>query len=221
MSKIFGGSKSKSENTNNQLITNAYKPLIDQGVAANNNIFSFLSGDTAGFDKYKKATGFDFNMFRGMDKLGSEFSGRNVFRSGARDKAALEFGQNLQNNSAQMYINSLLGVSGQGLGAGGLVAGTGQRSESKSYEGVGKFIGQIASAAAASDERLKTDITPVGKNADGLTVYQYRYKGNPEVFTGVMAQEVAEKRPDALGPEINGFMSVDYNKINVIERDYE
>ena len=222
MSKIFGGSKSKStsENTNNQLITNAYKPLIDQGIGANNNILALLGGDASGFNKYKEATGFNFNLSRGVDGLDSNFAGRNLFRSGARDKAITDFGNNLQNNYAQQYIQSLLGISGQGLGAGQLVSGVGQRSDGSSSQnnGMSKFLGSIIGSAAASDARLKVDITPVGKNVDGLTVYQYRYKGSDEIFTGVMAQEVAEKRPDALGPEMNGYMSVDYSKINILDR---
>lgn len=218
MSKIFGGSKSKSINTNKGVVTDAFQPLLGQAVASNNSINALLGGDASGFNKYKSATGFDFDMFRGIDQIGSASSGRGVFRSGARDKAIMEFGNNLQDRYAQNYIQTLLGQSGQAMGAGGLIANVGQQSTSKSNPGIAQFLGQMASAAAASDARLKTDIVPVGKNADGLTVYQYRYKGSDEVYTGVMAQEVAIKKPEALGPEINGYMSVDYSKINILDR---
>lgn len=220
MSKIFGGSKSKSTNTNKGVVTSAFSPLMGQAVSSNNSISALLGGDTTGFDQFKNATGFDFEMFRGMDQLGSASSGRGVFRSGARDKAVAEFGGNLNNRFAQQYLQTLLGQGQQALGAGQLVAGAGQESTSKSKPGIAQFLGQAAGAAAAgSDVRLKTDLVPVGINADGITVYQYKYKGNDEVFTGVMAQEVAEKRPDALGPKINGYMSVDYSKINIIDRN--
>ena len=218
MSSIFGGSKSKSVNTNKGIVTNAFQPLLGQTASANQSINDLLSGNATGFNKFKDATGFDFEMFRGVDNLGSQFAGRNVYRSGARDKAIMEFGNGLQNRFAQQYLQSLLGQANQGLAAGQLVAGVGQQSTSKSKPGIGNLIGGAASLAAASDARLKTDITPVGKTKDGLTVYQYRYKGSDEVYTGVMAQEVAAKRPDALGPEVNGFMTVDYSKIDVINR---
>lgn len=225
MSGIFGGSKSKSTNLNRQPVTSVFSPLMGQAIDSNNRINNLIKGGRGELDDFKRATGFDFELFRGMDRLGSSAAGRGVFRSGARDKAALEFGNDLQNRFAQMYINTLLGQSNQALNAGQLVANAGQESTSSSTPGIGGFLGGLASGAASlgakpfSDERLKTDIVKVGKTVDGLTVYQYRYKGEPEVYTGVMAQEVAVKKPEALGPEINGYMTVDYSKINVLDRE--
>lgn len=148
MSKIFGGSKSKSENTNNSTITNALQPLLGQATTSNASINSLLSGNTEGFNKFKDATGFDFEMFRGMDQLGSASAGRGVFRSGARDKAVAEFGGNLNNRFAQQYLQTLLGQSGQALGAGQLIAGVGQKSTSSSKPGIGGLLGAAASGAA-------------------------------------------------------------------------
>ena len=220
MSAIFGGSKSKSVNSNKGVINSAFQPLLGQATESNAQLSRFLGGDASQFQKFADAAGFNFEAARGVDNIGSASSGRGVFRSGARDKAIQEFGQGLSGRYAQQYIQSLLGQTQSSLGAGGLVAGAGQESTSKSKPGIGAFLGQAAGAAAAgSDERLKTDLVPVGINADGITVYQYKYKGNDTVFTGVMAQEVAEKRPDALGPRMNGgYMSVDYSKINIIDR---
>lgn len=148
MSAIFGGSKSKSKNTNKGVVTNAFNPLLGQAVDSNNKITALLSGDTSGFNSFKNATGFDFEYMRGMDQLGSASSGRGVFRSGARDKALAEFGGNLNNRFAQQYLQALLGQSGQSLGAGQLVAGVGQESSSKSKPGIGGFLGAGFSGAA-------------------------------------------------------------------------
>ena len=77
---------------------------------------------------------------------------------------------------------------------------------------------QNASQAAfmASDRRLKMDIRQIGQEADGLGVYEYRYvtdqPGDP-LRTGVMADEVAEHRPWALGPDRNGFATVNYEAL--------
>lgn len=68
-------------------------------------------------------------------------------------------------------------------------------------------VGSAASGVAAlapllgfSDERMKTDIEKVGKDKDtGLTMYAYRYKGDPKTYpkvVGPMAQEIEKKYPD-------------------------
>ena len=49
-----------------------------------------------------------------------------------------------------------------------------------------------------SDERIKTDKEKVGELNDGLNVYKFRYKGDPIVRIGLMAQQVEKKYPDAV-----------------------
>lgn len=149
MSKIFGGSKSKSTNTNKNTINTAFQPLLGQAVASNNQANTLLGGDATGFNKFKDAVGYDFELNRGLDTIGSASAGRGVFRSGARDKAIQEFGQGLNSRFAQQYLQSLLGMSGQALGAGQLVAGAGQESTSSSKPGIGGLIGGAASGAAS------------------------------------------------------------------------
>ncbi len=63
---------------------------------------------------------------------------------------------------------------------------------------------------AISDIRLKRDIVRVGSRADGLALYRYRYLWSDQLFVGVMAQEVALVRPDAVVTGADGFMRVDY-----------
>lgn len=71
-----------------------------------------------------------------------------------------------------------------------------------------------ASGAAASDIRVKTDITKVGELEDGLGVYDFRYVWDADTLhRGVMAQEVEKLRPWALGPVVDGIMTVDYSKL--------
>lgn len=70
-----------------------------------------------------------------------------------------------------------------------------------------------AQAAMMSDARLKEDIREVGITNAGLPVYTYRYKGEPTVHMGVMAQDVANSQPHALGPVVEGFMSVNYGEV--------
>ena len=51
-----------------------------------------------------------------------------------------------------------------------------------------------------SDERMKTDIKPVGKagNLLGLTAYEFRYKGDKKKHKGFMAQDVQKVLPEAV-----------------------
>ena len=76
-------------------------------------------------------------------------------------------------------------------------------------------VAQIA-ATVASDRRLKMDIEKVGADTDGLGLYRYRYvTDDPEapLREGVMADEVEKLRPWALGPERNGFKTVNYGAL--------
>lgn len=76
-------------------------------------------------------------------------------------------------------------------------------------------IGGLASAGImASDRRLKKAIKYVYTRLDGLSVYLYRYLTGRTWYLGVMADEVAVLRPDALGPKIAGFATVNYKVLN-------
>ncbi len=62
------------------------------------------------------------------------------------------------------------------------------------------------------DRRLKQDIRLVGRTFDGLAVYTFRCGNDPVVRMGVMAQDVLEVHPEAVG-EIDGYLAVDYGRI--------
>lgn len=68
-----------------------------------------------------------------------------------------------------------------------------------------------AAFPAPSDRRLKTEIEPVGKLDNGLTVYRYRYKAGGPFQIGLMADEVAEVHPTAVERMPNGFDAVHYD----------
>lgn len=75
---------------------------------------------------------------------------------------------------------------------------------------------QVGSAAAMSERRVKRDIVKLGEEADGLGVYRFNYlwdaPDEPARF-GVMVDEVERIRPWALGPEIDGVMTVNYGAL--------
>ena len=72
---------------------------------------------------------------------------------------------------------------------------------------------------AASDRKVKEDIVRIGQHPLGLGIYVFRYKapcseryGNHR-RVGVMADEVAEKYPDAVSRHEDGYLMVDYGRL--------
>ena len=68
---------------------------------------------------------------------------------------------------------------------------------------------QLGSAAFMfSDRRLKSNIRRVGTHAIGVGIYDYTMMGMPQ--RGVIAQEVAQVRPDLVRRHASGYLMVDY-----------
>lgn len=65
-----------------------------------------------------------------------------------------------------------------------------------------------------SDRRLKHDIKRIGESDEGLPIYAFKYKQDPDQHThvGFMADEVEKVRPDAVGLA-GGYKTVNYDKI--------
>ena len=112
-------------------------------------------------------------------------------------------------------MQQLMGLSNQGLQAGGLLANSGQ----KSTGGGPSTFGSIASAAGGiaslfSDRRLKQDIKLIRRDPDGLGWYEFGYIWEPaKRLVGVMADEVAKLREHALGPKTAGYATVHYGAL--------
>ena len=64
-----------------------------------------------------------------------------------------------------------------------------------------------------SDARLKRDVARVGRLANGLPLYRYRYLWSDTEFVGVMAQEVALLVPEAVLRGDDGYLRVDYARL--------
>ena len=70
-----------------------------------------------------------------------------------------------------------------------------------------------------SDSRLKEDVKKIGTSIDGHNIYKFKYLDSPEYYTGVMAEEVLAKKPEAVGRMDNGYLGVDYSQIDVEMRE--
>lgn len=89
-------------------------------------------------------------------------------------------------------------------------------AEMNAYQSsMGGIFGLLGTGAkiAASDMRLKTDISRVRTLGNGLPVYSYRYLTDSPLAPlreGLIAQDVAKVNPGAIVPMGNGYMAVDY-----------
>jgi hypothetical protein len=200
---------------------------FNQGTSAISSLLG-LGGDPAAskaaLNNWWNSAGGQFQLGEGLDALTNKYSSMGLYNSGAAAKAMEKYRQGLASTYLQQYLGNLGDLSKLGLGAGGLVTQAGQystgHSESKSTgqtEGLGGLLGSLlAVGAAASDIRLKKNIVFVGELADGLPVAEFDYDRelDPTLprgrHRGVMAQDVARLRPWALGPERNGYATVNY-----------
>jgi len=97
----------------------------------------------------------------------------------------------------------------EGAYAGGHAGGAWGDSTTASYSASDVLI-------AASDVRLKRDIGLVGYLDNGLGLYRYRYLWSDTVYVGVIAQEVALVRPDAIvRSPLDDYLQVNYSRLGL------
>jgi hypothetical protein len=91
--------------------------------------------------------------------------------------------------------------------------GANQAANSANTQGLYGLLGTgaLASAMYWSDRKLKTDIEPLGKLPNGLTLYRFNYVWGGD-HVGVMADEAREKFPHAVH-RMGGFDIVDYSAL--------
>lgn len=101
---------------------------------------------------------------------------------------------------AQQYPFQTAQLMNQTMGAGSQALGgtTTKVEEKPNNSGLSLAGSLLGSVFSFSDRRLKEDIAEVGRLNDGSRVYRYRYKGDPKVQIGLMAQEVEQETPDAV-----------------------
>jgi hypothetical protein len=102
------------------------------------------------------------------------------------------------------------GGSAGGGGLAGVIGGVTQ-----TVGGVTHTVGGVLGGVHLSDIRLKRDIVQVGLLPNGLRLYRYRYLWSTIAYVGVMAQEVALIRPDAVVRGSDGYLRVDYAALNI------
>jgi len=185
------------------------------GNAANG--IAAAGGAQQGYNNYLQNAGYAPAMRQLSQGVVGQGAASGLLNSGSTAKALQTRGTELNQSFFNNYLQQLQGLSGLGLQAGGLVANTGQKSNSTG--GGPSTAGAIAStvgglASIFSDRRLKQDIKLHRRDPDGLGWYEFSYLWEPaKRVLGVMADEVAKLRPKALGPERFGYQTVVYGAL--------
>ena len=68
-----------------------------------------------------------------------------------------------------------------------------------------------------SDIRLKENVELIGKSPSNINIYKFNYKNIPTTYQGAMAHEV----PWASVKHDNGYMMIDYSKIDVELKEWQ
>lgn len=137
-----------------------------------------------------------------------------------QQNAAAALAMQQQQQAAQLpYTGSAeLAQALSALFGGGTSTGT-STSTSKSSQspnflaGIGGIMEAVPGIPGISDRSAKHNIELIAREPDGLGLYEYSYLGSTEREFGVMADEVAEYRPWALGPRMGGFLTVNYEAL--------
>lgn len=66
-----------------------------------------------------------------------------------------------------------------------------------------------------SDSRLNEAVVALKQLANGVELYRFRYKGDSEVYVGVIAQQVARLMPRAVVRGDDGYLRVDYERLGL------
>ena len=149
------------------------------------------------------------SLGRAASKAGAQTGARTALQD-RRDR--LRFGalSGLQGHAGQAQQ----GLASAAAGFGG-IAQRAQKARDDRQSGFGSLLGTGLTAAATffSDPRVKDDMGTVGKLDSGVPIHIFRYKDSPKVHMGVMADEAAKIRPEAVGRHKSGLAVVDYMKV--------
>lgn len=228
----------KSDNANMGLINRTYGGQMGQGTGATNflaqllgvspgavssgantvgnaaNVIAGAGGAQAGYNDYLQNAGFAPAMRQMSQATTGQGAASGLLRSGTTANRLQTRGTELNSQMFNNYLQQLSGLSGLGLQAGGLVANAGQRSTGGGPSTAGAIASTVGGLASIfSDRRLKRDIVKIGEEADGLGIYEFRYLTSVKRVVGYMADEIAKLRPQALGPKISGYATVNYGAV--------
>ncbi|WP_035463549.1 tail fiber domain-containing protein, partial [Bartonella birtlesii] len=125
---------------------------------------------------------------------------------------------NEQDNQGWNRLEQLLRVGTQAAGNYGTASGKSTTMPSVTKDPLRdaqQVLGLVGGILGLCDVRAKENIVPVGKK-NGYPLYSFNYKGNPQRYLGVLAQEVLRLKPEAVFVNAKTkLLHVDYDKIGL------
>ena len=194
-------------------IASQYNQNYSNMAGANRDLLSGAGATASGINSLRQS---DFtNMLAGIHGAGA-LPGLYASPAAAQLSAANAAYSQPYQNLAQLLQPSIalarLGSNSQGQGTSTQTSNPSWLDTLNSGFGVaGEGLSGLSSLMAFSDVRLKEDVAPVGKLADGRNLYSYRYRGDPEPRIGLLAQEEEKIAPENV-VEIGGFKAVNYGR---------
>ena len=228
VNQAMGATAAQMQNVNQQ----QQQQLVGQGVSAGAfggdrgriaraalaNQQNLALGQTLGQMASQGYQGAAQNYLTGMGQQGQLAAQMGALGAGAQQAG-------LQGAQAQIGAGTL----GQQTEQAGKTAMYNQFLQQQAYPfQVAQFLANIAMGTGAlsgsqttttqpmsffSDRRLKEDIKRIGESDEGLPIYKFKYKGDPneQTHVGFMADEVEKVHPEAVGHS-HGYKTVDYDK---------
>lgn len=102
-------------------------PFVQQGTQANGALNALMYGNDGGASlrALQEAPGYQFRVQQGQNSLNTGWAARGLLNSGAAQRAAISFGQNIASEEYGNRFNQLAQQQGVGLSAGNALAGVG------------------------------------------------------------------------------------------------
>lgn len=123
-----------------------------------------------------------------------------------------------QDNREWNRLEQLLRVGTQAAGNYGTTSGKSTTIPSVTKDPLRdaqQVLGLVGGILGLSDVRAKENISPEGKK-NGYSLYSFNYRGNPQRYRGVLAQEVLRLNPEAVFMNAKTkLLHVNYNKIGL------
>lgn len=154
---LFGSpakGKSESGNLNNNLLTGAFSPALGYLTGGGNMMGNLLgvnggAAQTEGLNNFANSGGINFLREQGTKAITSSKAAQGLLNSGSYGTALEKFGQGLGSTYLNQFMSQLLDFSKLGLGAGGVLAGSGSYSKGNETGAKKGIAGDLLKAVAA------------------------------------------------------------------------
>ena len=155
-----------------------------------------------------RSQGFESAADRALNQLARQQTGAATLFDAGEALRQLEQQTRQAPATAAQFLAALASGIPTGGGETRATSGTDLSTGQKIGQGL-QLVGSIA--GLFSDIRLKEDIKFLRKEGD-YNIYEFKYAGSPQIYEGVMAHEVQQIKPEAVGKH-EGYLTVNYSMI--------